>query len=366
VDITQIDMGRYARFPGLARILADYALFAERNPRRALELLLAAHQASSGADPWYKARIARCYFLLGLLTESHQFLTSALAACPSALGQQHLAKLAVRRDQPQAAIAACRAGLQQFPSDVSLHLMLGRVLESIGDLDGSRTAFLDAVRADVANTEAVSVLAASAFYEGDYDTALQHYRRLLQLHAADVTSLPLIWTNLALCLAQLGQDATAFTCWVRALDRLDLLASDAERADVWFNLGCHMLNLCDIGTAEQCFATALTLDPTHPESSTNLAVIRQREARALRAAAPGAAEDPGAAQAAVAARLFDAASVAAPHLYEPSLDAAQLFYDAGVTHESLERLNVTLAAFPECPTSISLRERLESDLRLNA
>lgn len=66
VDVEKLNLKKYARRTGFAMILADYLLYVEHNTRKALELCAEATQECEYKNWWWKARLGKCYFKLGI------------------------------------------------------------------------------------------------------------------------------------------------------------------------------------------------------------------------------------------------------------------------------------------------------------
>ena len=74
----QLNLQRYAKKPALAKVLCDWLLYVARNPKIALELCAEGTQQSNFQDWWWKARLGKCYFQLGLLDDAKKQFKSAL------------------------------------------------------------------------------------------------------------------------------------------------------------------------------------------------------------------------------------------------------------------------------------------------
>lgn len=65
VDVSKLNIKKYAAKTGLAMALLDYLLYVEHNHRKALELCAEATVQSEYKDWFWKARLGKCYFKLG-------------------------------------------------------------------------------------------------------------------------------------------------------------------------------------------------------------------------------------------------------------------------------------------------------------
>lgn len=78
INVEGLNMRKYASRPALAKVLCDYILYHEHNPRRALELAAEATVQANYQDWWWKARLGKCYYQLGLLRDAEKQFKSSL------------------------------------------------------------------------------------------------------------------------------------------------------------------------------------------------------------------------------------------------------------------------------------------------
>lgn len=60
-------------------MLFDYILFHDHNPTKALELANHATQVAQYEDWWWKERLGKCYYMLGLFREAEKQFASSSA-----------------------------------------------------------------------------------------------------------------------------------------------------------------------------------------------------------------------------------------------------------------------------------------------
>lgn len=82
INVDRLDMNKYARRPTLAKALCDYLIYHEHNPRKAMELAAKATQVCEFKDWWWKARLGKCYYQLGLYRDAEKQYKSALRQQP--------------------------------------------------------------------------------------------------------------------------------------------------------------------------------------------------------------------------------------------------------------------------------------------
>lgn len=104
IDVNKIDMKKYAKRHGLARALCDYLLQVENNPKRALDLCSHATKYSSFSDWWWKERLGKCYYQLGLLRDAEKQFLSSLKNNNMVLTNLELCKVYLKMDQPLKAL----------------------------------------------------------------------------------------------------------------------------------------------------------------------------------------------------------------------------------------------------------------------
>ena len=374
LDVERLDLARFAARPAVAKALFDYILAVDHNPRKALELAAAASSAARFDDWWWKARLGKAYYQLGLLRDAERQLSSAIKSGAASVGVSlELAKVYQRLDQPASAQEVLAAGAAAFTGDVSCLLGSARLLDAMCDLDASQTLYRRVLEIDAANIEAVACLAATYFYSDQPEVALRYYRRLLQVGGVGDGSVPAeLWNNIGLCCFYSGQFDMTLTCFERALA---VAESDAESADIWYNLGCVSICIGDVGLAYQSYRIATSLDPNHAEAHNNLGVLESRRGKLAASAAAeqqqsaagagrggggsdpqkGGGSDPQKANrsaavaetAQTAARIaFSTASKTGPHLYEPLYNGALLAQQAGDIATAFDLATRAAIAFP--------------------
>ena len=195
VDLEKLDLRKYAARPALARALCDYMLYHDRNPRKAVELCSLATTRASFKDWWWKERLGKSYYQLGLLRDAEKQFKSSLNDCPTVTATNQLAKVHIRHDQPFAAVAVYEKGAAQFPGELSMILVQARICDALGELDEGVELYKQALRWDASNVEAVACLASHHFYGDQPEMALRHYRRLLQMGVNTCE----LWNNVGLC-----------------------------------------------------------------------------------------------------------------------------------------------------------------------
>jgi tetratricopeptide repeat protein 8 len=109
INVERLDLRKYAARPALAKALCDYILYVDHNPRKGLELAAAATVNAAYSDWWWKARLGKCYYQLGLLRDAEKQFRSALRAQEMVVTVLELAKVYIKLDQPATALGAWKA-----------------------------------------------------------------------------------------------------------------------------------------------------------------------------------------------------------------------------------------------------------------
>lgn len=251
INADRLDLRKYAQRPALSRALFDYILYVDHNPKKALELASQATAVAKYDDWWWKERLGKCYYMLGLYREAEKQFASSIKTQPMAATYLELANVSLRLDQPKNALLLYAQGADRFPADTTLQLGAARVHEALGDLPLAVAQYKRVLAMDPSNVEAIACIAAHHFYSDQPELALRFYRRLLQMGVHNTE----IWTNLGLCCFYASQYDMTLSCLERAL----ALASDDAMADVWYNIGQVAIGIGDLGLAYQAFKIAVSV-----------------------------------------------------------------------------------------------------------
>ena len=105
IDADRLDLKKYAQRPSVAKALCDFLLYHDHNPRKALELCAQATVQADFKDWWWKARLGKCYYQLGLYRDAEKQFKSSLKEQPMVVVILELAKVYIKIDQPNNALA---------------------------------------------------------------------------------------------------------------------------------------------------------------------------------------------------------------------------------------------------------------------
>ncbi|CAM9462681.1 unnamed protein product, partial [Hapterophycus canaliculatus] len=141
IDSSRLDLRRYARRPPLAMALADYLIFVERNPRKALDLAAEATTLKEFKDWWWKARLGKCYYKLGMLREAERQLKSSLMDHDMVITYLELVKVYTRLDLPNTALDLLMKASEQHPRECRILLAIARVHDLLNDGENASTYY---------------------------------------------------------------------------------------------------------------------------------------------------------------------------------------------------------------------------------
>ena len=106
IDVERLDLHKYAKRPALSRVLCDYLAYHEHNFKKCLELCANATVVHNYEDWWWKARLGKAYYQLGMLRDAEKQFKSSLNDEDIVLTTLELCKVYLRLDQPKTAIDA--------------------------------------------------------------------------------------------------------------------------------------------------------------------------------------------------------------------------------------------------------------------
>ncbi|MEW5311240.1 MAG: hypothetical protein WDW38_002972 [Sanguina aurantia] len=335
IDVERLDLRKYSTRPLLARVLCDYIIYTDHNMKRALELCALATSHADFQDWWWKARLGKCYYQLGLLRESEKQFKSSLANQEMISTTQELCKIYLRMDQPNTALEHYTAALAAHPGDSHLLLGVARVYDALNDTEKALGFYKNVLYYDSSDVEAIACLASHHFYTDQPEIALRYYRRLLQMGVANAE----LWNNVGLCCFYASQYDITLSCFDKALQ----LADDGTLPDIWYNIGQVAIGIGDLALAYQCFKVAVSIDPSHVEAYNNLGVLEFRK---------GNDES--------ARSYFKTGQRQAGHVFEVYYNTALLAFKQGDFQESFEQVNLALEAYPGHTESHELLKQLKS------
>ncbi|XP_060529175.1 tetratricopeptide repeat protein 8 isoform X2 [Cylas formicarius] len=229
IQISRLNLAKYAKNKSLNKALFEYLYYHEGDIRNARELAVLATQACEYKDWWWKVQLAKCYVAMNMIRDAEQQIRSAVRQHHNIESFIRLVRVYLRLDQPLSAIEICKSGLEVFPNDVSITTEMARLYEVLGDSKSSVKYYRSIVIEDAMNTEAIASIGMYHFYNNQPELALRYYRRVMAMGAYSAE----LYNNIGLCCLYSQQLDITLACFQRALD----LATDPTiKADVWYNL----------------------------------------------------------------------------------------------------------------------------------
>uniref|UniRef100_A0A8C6NG49 Uncharacterized protein n=1 Tax=Melopsittacus undulatus TaxID=13146 RepID=A0A8C6NG49_MELUD len=285
INLSRLNLAKYAQKPKLAKALFEYIFHHENDVKNALHLAALATEHAQFKDWWWKVQIGKCYYRLGLYREAEKQFKSALK--------------------------------QQDMVDTVLYLA-----KEMNNMSSAAEYYKDVLKQDNTHVEAIACIGSNHFYSDQPEIALRFYRRLLQMGVYNCQ----LFNNLGLCCFYAQQYDMTLSSFERALF---LAENEEETADVWYNLGHVAVGIGDLNLAYQCFKLTLVNNNDYAEAYNNLAVLEMRKGHIEQARA-----------------LLQTASSLAPHMYEPHFNFAVLSEKVGDLQRSYTAAQKSEEAFP--------------------
>ncbi|XP_046612806.1 tetratricopeptide repeat protein 8 [Neodiprion virginianus] len=334
IQLSRLNISKYAAQPGIAKPLFEYIYYHEHDARYALDLAVQATQACQFKDWWWKVQLGKCYYALGLTRDAEHQFRSALKNHKTIETIVRLIRVYIRLDQPFAALDICKGGLDYFSNEVTILTEMARVFEGLNNMQMSVKYYKSVLQEDAAHIEAIASIGMHHFYNDQPETALRYYRRLLQMGVFNAE----LFTNLGLCCFYAQQYDHTISCFERALN----LATEENIADVWYNISHVAISVGDIHMAQECLRLAISADNSHALSYNNLGVLESRNNNVT-----------------AARTYFHASANLAGYLHEPHYNSAKLAYEVGDLQTSYIVVQRALRAYPNHQESRELFQRLQ-------
>ena len=155
LNIDRLDFTKLVKKnPAMARGICDYLIYHERNVKKALELCAEGTKHEAMSDWWWKARLGKCYYKLGLFRDAEKQFKSSLKNQDMVSTHLELHKIYLRLDQPKTALEGLAKALEEHPSETRLHIGVARIHEMLFETEKSVDAFKTVLNLDAANVEA--------------------------------------------------------------------------------------------------------------------------------------------------------------------------------------------------------------------
>lgn len=148
----------------IAKAVVDYLIYVESNFRRALDIAAEATAMSTFNDWWWKARIGKCQFKMGMIKDAEKQFLSALKNQDMVSTHIELAKVAIRQDQPLKAVDIYNTALKTNNFETHLITGIARIHDLLNDPSKAVTFYKKVIMFDNANIESIASLASYHFY----------------------------------------------------------------------------------------------------------------------------------------------------------------------------------------------------------
>lgn len=323
----------------LSRQLFDYIFYVERNYRKALELASEAVKAAKSEDWWWKERLGKCYYQIGMFRESEKHLISSIQKQASINAYYLLSHIYIKLDQPSSTISILKKAIELFQKEPTFHLALGRVYEMLNEEEQSFTHYKLALALENNNIEAVACIANHYFYEDSPEISLRFYKRLMDLGVNNTE----LWNNISVCLFNNSQFELFYPCLQKALN---MTQDPMLLSDLWYNISQMATMMGEKEAAYRALKIALNYDGTNAEALTNLGIFELKKGRIDSAL-----------------YNFKLAMKENQYLFEPHFNFAVNSYKIGKYEEAFEVINKALEIYPDHSDSKKLLNILKGILK---
>ena len=250
----------------LAKAVADYLFFVEKNFKLLLEISSEATVVSNYNDWYWKYNLGKVYYKLGLLNESEKQLISALKLNSTypylSLQLSHVYQ---KMDQPAKALDCLTTAVKLNPGEIYYKIYQARIYELLNNYDSSINLYKEVLLLDNCNFEAIACIGSNHFYKDMPEIALNFYKRLFELGINSAE----IWNNLGLCAFYSNQFDFCLSCFERGL----ILANDETASYIWYNISHIAIAIGDLNLAYQSLKISLAFSGENYETLNNIGVL---------------------------------------------------------------------------------------------
>ncbi|MEE6494308.1 hypothetical protein FKM82_017084 [Ascaphus truei] len=184
INLSRLNLAKYAQEPSLAKTLFEYIFHHENDVKNALELAALATDHAQFKDWWWKVQLGKCYYRLGLYREAEKQFKSALAHQDIVDIFLYLGKVYIRMDQPLTALTLFKQGLDRFPKEVNILCAIARIHEEMNNMSSASEYYKEVLKQDNTHVEAIACIGSNHFYSDQPEIALRFYRKNTPREAA--------------------------------------------------------------------------------------------------------------------------------------------------------------------------------------
>ncbi len=322
----------------LARAVADYLFYVEKNFKKLLEVCSEATVHCNYSDWWWKYQLGRVYYKLGMLSDAEKQLTSAQKSFNLFSNTTlQLSNLFIKIDQPLRALDLLTKAFAENPGETYFLIYQARIQEMLNQFDTSMVLYKNVLALDNCNFEAIACIGSHHFYSDQPEIAMKFYKRLFELgiNSAEV------WNNLGLCAFYSGQYDFCLSCFERAL----LNADDETAGEVWYNISHVAIGIGDLPLAYQALKITIAYNSEHFEAFNNLGILEIKKGNIDQAKSN-----------------FILACKNTDFSFEPYFNYSAMKYKQGDLEEALKFSKKSLEIFPDHFESKEIRDKITKDL----
>lgn len=266
LDTKDINPKTIVQKKSVAKAVADYLFYVEKNFKLLLEISSEATVYNNYNDWWWKYYLGKVYFKLGLLSEAEKQLLSAMkmnSTYPYLILQ--LSHVYSKMDQPAKALECLLKAANDNPGEIYFKVYQARLHEILSNFDASIALYKEVLLLDNCNFEAIACIGSNYFYNDMPEIALRFYKRLFDLgiNSAEV------WNNLGLCAFYSSQYDICLSSFERGL----ILAEDETASDIWYNISHVAICIGDLSLAYQALKISLSYAGDHYEAFNNIGIL---------------------------------------------------------------------------------------------
>ena len=287
-----------------------------------MELASEAVKAAKTEDWWWKERLGKCYYQIGMYRDSEKHLITSYQQQPTINSYYLLSQIYIKLDQPMNTISILKKAITIFPKEPTFFIALGRVYELLNDEQESFNNYKEALNIENNNIEAVACIANHYFYEDSPEISLRFFKRLMDLGVNN----PELWNNIAVCLFTNSQFDLFYPCVQKALSMTD---DPVILSEVWYNISQMAMMMGEKDMLYRALKISLSYDSTNAEALNNMGIIYIKKGKVD-----------------TALYYFKLSMKENPYLFECHYNYAINAYKVGKYEESYEIVKKALEIYP--------------------
>ena len=321
----------------LAKAVVDYFYYVEKNYKKILEICWEAINQYGETDWWWKYKLGKVYYKLGMLGDAEKQLLACIKQVYNSNAILQLSNLYLKMDQPIKAMETLSKASIENPGELYFVIYQARIQEMLNEYEVSMSLYKNVLNIDNCNFEAIACIGSHHFYSDQPEIALKFYKRLFELGINSAE----IWNNLGLAAYYSGQYDFCLSCFERAL----ITAEDEIAGDVWYNISHVAIGLGDLPLAYQALKITIAYNGDHFEAFNNLGVLEIKKGNFDQAKSN-----------------FILSCKNTDFSFEPYYNYAAMRFKQGDLEEALKFSKKSSEIFPDHFESRELKEKISKDL----